>query len=103
MVYMPKGSTQSIKYFPFSHLLVFFVLLSCFARLCCLDEKSNRFSLTRQGLTLFHESHQVFVQTRQIRQLLATLCVTSSLTLVALGGSDPTQRVLPLNPEHFQI
>jgi hypothetical protein len=47
----------------FSHLLAFLVLLSCFIRLCCFEEKSNRFSLTRQGLTLFHASHQVFVQT----------------------------------------
>jgi hypothetical protein len=38
----------------------------------------------------------------QVRQLLATLCVTSSQVLVALGGSDPTQRVLPLNPELWQ-
>jgi hypothetical protein len=47
----------------FLHLLVFLVLLSCVARLCCFEEKSNRFSLTRQGLTLFHVSHQVFVRT----------------------------------------
>jgi hypothetical protein len=48
----------------FSYLLVFLVLLNCFTRLCCFKEKSNRFSLTRQGPTLFHVSHQVFVQTR---------------------------------------
>jgi hypothetical protein len=47
----------------FPYLLVFLVLLSCFARLCCFEEKSNRFRLTRQGLTLFHASHQVFVRT----------------------------------------
>jgi hypothetical protein len=47
----------------FLHLLVFLVSLSCFTRLCCVEEKSNRFSLTRQGLTLFHVSHQVFVRT----------------------------------------
>jgi hypothetical protein len=44
----------------FSHLLV---LLSCFARLCYFEEKSNRFSLMREGLTLFHVSHQVSVET----------------------------------------
>jgi hypothetical protein len=47
----------------FSHLLVFLVLLCCFARLCCFEEKINRFSLTRPGLTLFHVSHPVFVRT----------------------------------------
>jgi hypothetical protein len=47
----------------FLHLLVFLVLLSCFACLCCFEEKSNRFSLMRQRLTLFHVSHQVFVRT----------------------------------------
>jgi hypothetical protein len=43
----------------FLHLLVFLVLLSCFARLYCFEEKSNRFSLMKQVLTLFHMSHQV--------------------------------------------
>jgi hypothetical protein len=47
----------------FSHILVFIVLLSCFAQLCSFQEKSNRSSLTRQGLTLFHVGHQVFVRT----------------------------------------
>jgi hypothetical protein len=46
-----------------SHLLVFLVLLSCFTRLCYFEEKSNWFSLTRQCLTLFHASHQIFVRT----------------------------------------
>jgi hypothetical protein len=31
----------------FSHILVFLVLLSCFAHLYCFGEKSNRFSLMR--------------------------------------------------------
>jgi hypothetical protein len=62
-VYAPKDSKQSIKHFSFLHLLVFLVLLSCFAHLCCFGEKSNRFTLMRQGLTLFHVSHQVFVRT----------------------------------------
>jgi hypothetical protein len=47
----------------FLHLLVFLVLLSCFSHLCCFEEKINRFSLMRQGLTLFHVSHQVFIRT----------------------------------------
>jgi hypothetical protein len=47
----------------FSHLLVFLVLLSRFVCLCCFEEKSNRFELMRQGLTLFHVSHQVFMRT----------------------------------------
>jgi hypothetical protein len=47
----------------FLHLLIFLVLLSCFVHLCCFEEKSNRFSLMRQGLTLFHASLQVFVWT----------------------------------------
>jgi hypothetical protein len=34
-----------------------------------------------------------------MRQLLATLCVSLSLALVALGGSDLTQWVLPSNPK----
>jgi hypothetical protein len=38
----------------------------------------------------------------RLRQLLATICVASSLALVALGGSDPTWRVLPSNPELWQ-
>jgi hypothetical protein len=46
-----------------SHLQVSLVLLSCFARLYCFEEKSNRFSHMRQDLTLFHLSHQVFVRT----------------------------------------
>jgi hypothetical protein len=33
---------------------------------------------------------------------LAILCVALSHTLVALGGSDPTRRVSPLNPELWQ-
>jgi hypothetical protein len=37
----------------------------------------------------------------RVCQLLATLCVASSLTLVALHGSDLNQ-VLPLNPELWQ-
>jgi hypothetical protein len=36
---------------------------------------------------------------RQMHQLLAILCVASSLALVALGGSDLTQLVFPSNPE----
>jgi hypothetical protein len=35
----------------------------------------------------------------RVLQLLATFCVALSLALVALGGSDPTRRVLPLNLE----
>jgi hypothetical protein len=38
----------------------------------------------------------------RVRLLLASLCVASSLALVALGGSDPTRRVFPLNPEIWQ-
>jgi hypothetical protein len=38
----------------------------------------------------------------QVHQLLATLCVTLSLALVALRGSGPTRWVLPLNPELWQ-
>jgi hypothetical protein len=57
-----EGSNQSNTSL-FLHLLVFLVLLSCFARLCCFEEKSNRISLTRQDLTLFYVSHQVFMQT----------------------------------------
>jgi hypothetical protein len=37
-----------------------------------------------------------------VRQLLATLCVTSSLTLLALGDCDSTRWVLLLNPELWQ-
>jgi hypothetical protein len=47
----------------FSYLLVFLALLCCFACLCCFEEKSNWFSLMRQGLTLFDKSHQIFVLT----------------------------------------
>jgi hypothetical protein len=38
----------------------------------------------------------------RVRQLPATLCVASSLALVALGGSDPTRWVLPSNLELWQ-
>jgi hypothetical protein len=38
----------------------------------------------------------------RVHQLLAILCVTLSLALVALGDSDPTQWILPLNPELWQ-
>jgi hypothetical protein len=38
----------------------------------------------------------------QVHQLLATLCVTLSLALVALRGSGPTRWVLPLNLELWQ-
>jgi hypothetical protein len=34
---------------------------------------------------------------RRMRQLLATICVTLALALVAIGGPDLTQWVLPLN------
>jgi hypothetical protein len=61
----PRDNKQSIKHFYFLHLLVFFVLLSCFAHLWCFEEKRNMFSFTRQGLTLFHASHQVFVRTER--------------------------------------
>jgi hypothetical protein len=44
-----------------SLFLYLLVLLSFFARLCCFEEKSNRFSLMRQDLIVFHASHQVFV------------------------------------------
>jgi hypothetical protein len=57
-----KASNQSNTSL-LSYLLVFLVLLIFFTLLCCFEEKSNRFSLTRQGLTLFHASHQVFVRT----------------------------------------
>jgi hypothetical protein len=56
----------------FSHLLVFLVLLCCFTRLYCFEEKRNRFSLMRQGLTLFHASHQVFVRTMLSAKPIAT-------------------------------
>jgi hypothetical protein len=36
---------------------------------------------------------------RWMHQPLATICVTSALALVALGGPDLTQWVLPLNLE----
>jgi hypothetical protein len=39
---------------------------------------------------------------RRTRQPLDTLSVASSLSLVSIGSSDPTQRVLPLNPELWQ-
>jgi hypothetical protein len=35
-------------------------------------------------------------------QLMATLCVSLSLTLVAMDIFDPNQRVLPLNLELWQ-
>jgi hypothetical protein len=57
----------------FLHLLISLVLLSCFARLCCFEEKSNQFSLMRQCLTLFHESHQVFVRTLPLGLVLLSL------------------------------
>jgi hypothetical protein len=38
----------------------------------------------------------------RVRQLLATLCVASSLAQVALHDSDLTQWVLPSNPELWQ-
>jgi hypothetical protein len=44
----------------FSYLLVFLVLLSCFARLCCFEEKSIHVNLTRHGSTKFQVSHQSF-------------------------------------------
>jgi hypothetical protein len=59
----PKVSSNQSNTSLFSHLLVFLVLLSCFARLCCFEEKSNRFSLMRQGLTLFDVSQQIIVRT----------------------------------------
>jgi hypothetical protein len=38
-----------------------------------------------------------------MRQLLVTLRVTLSLSLVSLGGSDLTRWLLPSNPEFWQI
>jgi hypothetical protein len=38
----------------------------------------------------------------RVHQLLATLCVASSLALDALGSSNLIQWVLPLNPEPWQ-
>jgi hypothetical protein len=59
-VYVPKEANNQSNTSLFSHLLVFLVLVSCFARLCCFEEKSIRFNLTRQGSTKFHASHQSF-------------------------------------------
>jgi hypothetical protein len=62
-VYAPKEASNQSNTSLFSHLLVFLVLLSCFARFCYFEEKNNRFSLTRQGISLFHASHQVLMRT----------------------------------------
>jgi hypothetical protein len=56
-VYVPKVASNQSNTSLFLHLLV---LLSCFARLCCFEEKSIRGDLTRQGSTKFHASHQSF-------------------------------------------
>jgi hypothetical protein len=68
----PKAASNQSNTSLFLHLVVFLVLLSCFAHLCCFEEKTNRFSLMIQGLTLFQVSHQVFVQT-------STACLYSSI------------------------
>jgi hypothetical protein len=34
----------------------------------------------------------------RMHQLLATLCVASSLALVAMGGSDPTRLIFAFDP-----
>jgi hypothetical protein len=44
----------------FSHLIVFLVLLSCSAHLCCFEEKIIQVNLMRQGSTKSHTRHQSF-------------------------------------------
>jgi hypothetical protein len=58
-VYAPKAASNqsSTSFFAFTSFLV---LLSCFAHLCCFEEKSIRINLTGQGSTKFHASHQSF-------------------------------------------
>jgi hypothetical protein len=58
-----KGSKQSIKKSTFLHLLLLYLVLSYYARLCCFEEKSIRVCLMRQSLTPFHISLYVFVRT----------------------------------------
>jgi hypothetical protein len=59
-VYAPKPASNQSNTSLFSYLLVFLVLICCFTRLCCFEEKSIRINLTRQGSTKFHASHQIF-------------------------------------------
>jgi hypothetical protein len=46
----PKTGINQSNTSLFSNLLVFLILLNCFARLCCFEEKSNRFTLTETRL-----------------------------------------------------
>jgi hypothetical protein len=59
-VYALKGASNQSNTSLSLHLLVFLVLLRCFARLCYFEEKSIQVNLTRQGSTKFHASHQSF-------------------------------------------
>jgi hypothetical protein len=70
----------------FSHLLVFLVSLSCFARLCCFEEKSSQFSLMGQGLTLLHASHEVFMR---IILIPVVFNLFIKVTIVVMWTSTP--------------
>jgi hypothetical protein len=59
-VYASKETSNQSNTSLFSYLLVFLVLLSCFARLCCFEDRSIRVKLMRQGSIKFYASHQSF-------------------------------------------
>jgi hypothetical protein len=77
-----KGSKQSIKKSTFSHLLLLYLILSCFARLCYFEEKNIQICLTRQGLTPFHVSLHVSCE-----HILVTPLGTTFMCLIIVGVS----------------
>jgi hypothetical protein len=103
----PKAASNQSNTSLFLHLVVFLVLLSCFAHLCCFEEKSNWFSLMIQGLTLFQVSHQVFVQTGttclyslinrtdEYRRDLETRCFLFSLPCTAISIHSKPDKTEP--------
>jgi hypothetical protein len=85
-VYASKEASNQSNTSLFSHLLVFLVLLSCFARLCCFEERSIRVKLMRQGSTKFHVSHQSFCVNIFLATQLGTTFTCLSLLQVSLSN-----------------
>jgi hypothetical protein len=82
-VYASKEASNQSNTSLFSHLLV---LLSCFARLCCFEERSIRVKLMRQGSTKFHVSHQSFRVNIFLTTQLGTTFTCLSLLQVSLSN-----------------
>jgi hypothetical protein len=71
-VYALKVASYQSNTSIFSHLLVFLVLVSCFACLCCFEEKSIWVNLMRQGSMMFHAIYQSFCVNIFLVTLLGT-------------------------------